>query len=191
MNKYMLRLILFLFIAILLPLCSAYAEKLTMEEKRLMDAYLNGDIIRLHIIANSNSPADQAIKLAVRDAVIDQFTATNPAMTCDEVYLYWKNKLDLLQNAAVEVASGLGYHGKIQTSEGVFDLPEKQYGNVTLPAGEYKAIRIILGNGNGQNWWCILYPQLCLTLADAPVPQSDEAPSLTTRILRHWLAVSF
>lgn len=177
--------------ALLLPLSTAFA--LTEEEARLQEAYDSGQIIRLHVLAHSDQPRDQAIKLAVRDALIDAFgdlLAEAGEQGFDAVYDALVENLPAMQAVAQARARELGFEGLVRAEAGVLFLPEKAYGQVTLPAGRYRALRVSLGSAQGQNWWCVLYPRLCLALAG----QDEETPEIppafqwhTSRIFSQWL----
>lgn len=181
-----------LFLALVLPL-AALAQPLTADEQRLMEAFRRGDIIRLHIPANSNSPEDQRVKLAVRDAVIDRFGGmlkTAGAESPEEVCAFLEAHLEDIRLCAENTARAAGYSGPVTAEFGLLHLPEKTYGRVTLPAGEYRGLRITLGTGEGQNWWCVLYPELCLTLLTG---EDETKPALSfdsLRILKNWLLFS-
>ena len=121
------------------------------------------DPLRLHVIANSNSGADQEIKYAVRDAVLEYTKdAANSFDTADDVKNYVKkNEAGLLEAASsVLEERGAGYSAKIDL--GRFYFPDKSYGDVVYKAGYYDAVRIVLGEGKGENWWCVIFPPLCL-----------------------------
>ena len=113
---------------------------------------LQNNIIRLHIIANSDSSEDQTIKLKIRDRILQNVQCgEDPNITA--------------QKAAYEANNVLMENGFSYTAKGVYcmtDFPEKTYKNVTLPAGRYNAVEIILGSGKGHNWWCVLYPPVCI-----------------------------
>ena len=175
--------------ALLFPLRLALANELTQEEEELLEAFQTGQLIRLHVVANSDSAQDQTIKLKVRDHLIAVFgSALREAgmESCEAVYRWLQDHAALMEKEALLCAAEHGYHGTVAAKVGVLWLPEKQYGSVMLPAGEYRALRITLGSGEGQNWWCVLFPQLCLALAE-----TDDAVSGISwdsqRILRHWL----
>lgn len=114
---------------------------------------LSRSLIRLHIIAESDSDYDQSIKLAVRDEVLKAADGIDAS------------DIDAFISAAHSAANsylkerGIAYSA--HTEYGRFYFPEKQYEGFTLPAGAYYGVRIVLGSGNGHNWWCILYPPLC------------------------------
>ena len=116
---------------------------------------LEDNIIRLHILAKSNSDEDQKIKLAVRDAVINAVDDI-PATNTDDF-------LRISEAAANEylTINNIPYRAKAQY--GTFTFPRKEYGKITLPYGRYRGVRILLDDGNGENWWCVMYPPLCIT----------------------------
>ena len=180
-----------LFLTVLVfPLIFAFSEPLSAEEKQLEEAFLNHEIIRLHIIAHSDSPKDQAIKLAVRDAVLKKFGTllAESSVTSEEAYQALLLCVNDMQETAKHCARELGFYGEIAAEAGVLWLPKKEYGQVILPAGEYRALRITLGKGEGQNWWCVLYPQLCLALAGETQPSANTGKEWNTLcILRNWL----
>jgi len=150
--------------ALLWPIAQAFA--LTNEETALLEAADSGEIIRLHVVANSNSPRDQFIKLAVRNAITDAFAFEG---SCDEIYAALLLQADAMESIARKQARACGFMGEVRAEVGVMHLPAKTYGQVTLPAGEYRALRITLGKGLGRNWWCVLFPQLCLAVSqDGP-----------------------
>lgn len=151
------------------PLKIALSEGLSEEEQILLEAYQKNEIIRLHIIAHSDMQEDQMVKLAVRDAVVETFgekLALLGSQDFDNVMTFLhQNQVKILQTAQ-QTAAEMVFDGKINVSVGIMELPAKKYGKVVLPQGQYNALRIALGNGEGENWWCVLYPQLCLALAE-------------------------
>lgn len=112
---------------------------------------ISGNITRLHIIADSNLEKDQLIKLAVRDEILD-FVRTSGM---DDV--------TSLKNEADGYLDKIGAGYKAEVSKEDCFVPKKEYNSVVLPRGRYKCIKVILGNGKGENWWCIAYPPLCYT----------------------------
>lgn len=119
-------------------------------------------LVRLHIVANSDSTEDQAVKLKVRDAVIQAMSEkfTDAATPEEAERIISENIPTIIQIANRELAaSGMNYCA--QAMLGNFEFPVKQYANITLPAGNYDALRIVLGSGEGHNWWCVMFPPLC------------------------------
>ena len=185
---------LLLLAALFLPLKFALAVPLTAEEEALLNAWQTGEIIRIHVIANSDSQKDQVVKLKVRDALIHgfgQLIRQAGEENCDAVHLTLQKNMDHMQRLAQECAQKNGFHGRVFAECGTLQLPEKQYGSVLLPEGEYRALRITLGEGKGQNWWCVLYPQLCLALAGAENEDPNENWAWQSRrIFHNWLLMN-
>lgn len=119
-------------------------------------------IIRLHVIANSNTVGDQALKLKVRDAVIAYMDDQPNLRTVDKTREHLEGNLDRLEAIANGVIAAEGYNYTAKADIGVRYIPEKNYGDITFPAGNYEALNITLGDGDGENWWCVLFPPLCL-----------------------------
>lgn len=127
---------------------------------------IRSDVVRLHILANSDSEEDQNIKLMVRDALLEcgkeLFSGT---VTVDNAEGKIQNEKDTLIDTANKVLAdnGFNYETKIYLAEEYFTT--RQYENFTLPAGEYLALKVVLGEGKGHNWWCVMFPPLCLPAA--------------------------
>ena len=116
-----------------------------------------GSMIRLHVLAESDSAADQAKKLEVRDAVLD--VLADPMAEADsfsDALAAADARLDDIRRAAEKIADC-----PVTVTLSREAYPVRYYENFTLPAGEYTSLRVILGEGGGQNWWCVLFPQLC------------------------------
>ena len=124
------------------------------------------EILRLHVIANSDEEYDQELKLRVRDAVLNSGKAV---FSGSEDIISAQGKIqqetDMILSAAIECIrqSGYDYDVKIELARSYF--PTRVYDYITLPAGYYKAVRVIIGEGKGKNWWCIMFPPLCLPAA--------------------------
>ncbi len=122
----------------------------------------DNSLIRFHVIANSDSVCDQAVKLKVRDAVLDQVnTALSEAASKEEAAAILNAESDAIIDTANAVLTAEGFSYTTTAKLGTSVFPTKTYGSITLPAGKYNAYRIILGEGKGKNWWCVLYPPLC------------------------------
>lgn len=124
------------------------------------------EVLRLHVIANSDEDYDQTLKLKVRDALLISgekvFSGSEDIISAESKIA---DKKDILRYTAEETIENLGfdYDVKIELARSYF--PTKTYGEITLPAGYYKAVRVIIGEGKGKNWWCIMFPPLCLPAA--------------------------
>lgn len=123
--------------------------------------------VRLHVIANSDSEADQALKLKVRDAIIEKMSTYN-AKTKEEALEYINNDMENLKKTAEECIRNEGFSNSVTIEIGEESYPTREYEDFTLPAGKYTSLRIIIGEGEGQNWWCVLYPPLCTSYAIKP-----------------------
>lgn len=127
--------------------------------------------VRLHVIANSDSEADQALKLKVRDAIIEQMSTYN-AKTKEEALDYINDDKENLKKIAEECIKKEGFSNPVDIEIGEENYPTREYEDFTLPAGKYTSLRVIIGEGDGQNWWCVLYPPLCTSYAIKP--EKDE-----------------
>lgn len=125
---------------------------------------LEDRILRLHILAAGDDTASQELKLHVRDAVLSRLqtsvSAAGTAKEAEELLLPQLDSILFVANQVLEQA-GVSYRATASITTEFF--PIKQYGSLLLPPGEYRALRIVLGEGEGKNWWCMLYPSLCFT----------------------------
>lgn len=130
-------------------------------------------VVRFHVLANSDSAADQELKLAVRDRVLDEFGGMLEGCEskAETLALLENSKEEIRWIAAEEVASR-GYDDPVRVSVVRESFPEKQYGELVFPAGVYDSLRIEIGQAKGHNWWCVLYPQMCYV--DAAVSEPTE-----------------
>ena len=140
-----------------------------------VSAYCNADsIFRLHIIANSNSAEDQAVKLEVRDAVLEyeaeNLDAVSAAKTREELMAHGAELLEIIEG----VLRSNGFDYGAQMLVGTFPFPDREYNGVLYPAGDYDAFRVILGDGAGENWWCVMFPPLCILKSDNGKIDTDE-----------------
>ena len=127
------------------------------------------DVVRLHILANSDSPEDQALKLKVRDAVLAASADWQEvAATPDEALALAEARLPQLQAIAEQTVAEAGYAYPVRAEVCRMYFTTRQYDSVTLPAGLYDAVRLSIGAGEGQNWWCVMYPPLCIGAATNP-----------------------
>lgn len=140
-----------------------------------VSAYCDANsIFRLHIIANSNSAEDQAVKLEVRDAVLEyeaeNLDAVSAAKTREELMAHGAELLEIIEG----VLRSNGFDYGAQMLVGTFPFPDREYNGVLYPAGDYDAFRVILGDGAGENWWCVMFPPLCILKSDNGKIDTDE-----------------
>ncbi|MEW6623156.1 MAG: stage II sporulation protein R [Bacillota bacterium] len=141
------------------------------------------NLIRFHVIANSDDTEDQDLKLKVRDSLLDKIKEElEDARSINEAYTCLVNKLDWIEEVTREEVVNNGYDYSVKVLLGNTKYPTRTYGNYVLPAGTYLSLRIIIGNGEGANWWCVLFPPLCfvditngkLTVPDKAIPVMEE-----------------
>lgn len=179
LGKKQLRILFFLLVCILL-----YTTWTIVSSQSKLS---NEDFIRFHVIANSDSEEDQQLKLKVRDAVLAKINSelvreamaqeltsqTRVSLDLEQSRKYIQENLPEIEKTAEKVVRENGYEYPVKAVLGVRWIPQKSYGNVIFPSGNYEALNITIGEGDGQNWWCVLFPPLCLIGAEAP--EDEEA----------------
>lgn len=149
-------------------------------------AALSQGVVRLHVVANSDTEADQKLKLMVRDRILaDCGIFLNNNESVDAVSADICSNMDYIKQIAEDEIRANGYNYDVSVSFGSIDFPRKEYGNITLPEGEYQALKVNIGAAAGKNWWCVLFPPLCF-VDEACVSVSDDSQ----RILRQQLGDS-
>ncbi|NRW81234.1 stage II sporulation protein R [Clostridium beijerinckii] len=119
-------------------------------------------LIRFHVIANSDNDDDQQLKLKVKNRVIDYlYPYLNSSQSLDESRKIIKDKMEEVKTLAQQVIKDNNYDYDVKVELSRENFPDKSYGNITLPQGNYEAFRIIIGSGQGRNWWCVMFPPLC------------------------------
>lgn len=126
-----------------------------------VQANLKDNIVRLHIIADSDDDDDQEVKLKVRDAVLHAVGEKMQNESDEECRDGIINNLDEIEEIADGVLKENGFDYKSRAEYGKFAFPQKTYKSMTLPSGDYYGVRVVLGSGGGHNWWCVMYPPLC------------------------------
>ena len=138
------------------------------------------DVVRLHILANSNSKADQEVKLKVRDALLEtNASILSDSVTKENAKEHFENSKEILLRSAKETLkkNDFNYEVEITLQEEYFET--RYYGNLTFPAGQYTALKVVLGEGKGKNWWCVMFPPLCIPAADGIETNENTADYLT------------
>lgn len=140
---------------------------------------ISQDILRFHVLANSDSQADQSVKLKVRDE-IGRYMKGNMGQVenLKECIKETEEKLPEITWIAEEVLKREGFSYPASARVGTVDFPEKQYGSYTFPGGSYKALQITLGEGEGHNWWCVMYPNMCFAGSVYEVVEEDAKREL-------------
>ena len=123
-------------------------------------------VIRLHVLANSNSAEDQALKLVVRDAVLaESRVLLSGVESREQAAEVLQGSLPRIEQAACEALAAAGAENSVTATLDVEEYPTRQYESLAFPAGEYLSLRVMIGKAEGNNWWCVLFPPLCLSAA--------------------------
>lgn len=119
-------------------------------------------VFRLHIVANSDSEEDQNLKLLVRDNILNYMKENSSSISSKEEAMFFVNEhLDEFYDIAIQTIHDNGFDYDVKLNIGKIDFPTKEYGDISLPAGIYDALKIEIGEAKGHNWWCVMFPTLC------------------------------
>ncbi|WP_242966897.1 stage II sporulation protein R [Desulfosporosinus sp. FKA] len=154
------------------------SENVIYDEGKL--AQTPDQLIRFHVLANSDSEQDQALKRAVRDAVLKEVSpklaSSRSLQESRQILAELRPEMEKIGRAVVK-AWGKNY--SVHTEYGHFSFPTKSYGTLILPAGDYEALRVVIGEGKGSNWWCVLFPPLCfIDIEHSTAVQVDGKPGI-------------
>lgn len=131
------------------------------QQQKQLQEQLAEKVIRFHVLANSDSEEDQALKLLVRDAIggyMQELPVAEDKAACEAILV---ERIDEIEQVAEEVIENEGYSYEVAACLTECDFPVKTYGEYTFPAGTYEALRVTIGAGEGANWWCVMYPNMC------------------------------
>ena len=136
---------------------------------------ISESVFRLHVIANSDSKEDQALKYLVRDRLIEYMNKLSANITNKEeaIKIASEHKSDFYE-IAINTIKENGYDYPVNINIGNFSFPTKNYGDISLPAGNYDALRVEIGNAKGQNWWCVMFPPLCFIDVTSGIVPDDS-----------------
>lgn len=127
-----------------------------------MAADLSQEVVRFHVLANSDSKEDQLLKMNVRDAVLAYMEPVlKDSPSIEETKVRITAHLDAINSVAAQVIANWDKDYTVTTELTRDDFPTKTYGDIVFPAGNYEACRIVIGEGKGKNWWCVMFPPLC------------------------------
>lgn len=165
MKKYIYFIIPMVLIVLFLNGCQSI-ENITKESSLELTELNYNDIkdklIRFHVIANSDTEEDQNLKLKVRDKVVETLSEKlNGITSLDEAENVLKQNINYVNEIAKEVIEENNYTYEVNTMLSYENFPDKVYGDYVFPQGNYEAFRVIIGEGKGQNWWCVMFPSLC------------------------------
>lgn len=165
--KYSIILLLLLFLYVAVCMFS-YVDAVSSD--------LSNSVFRLHVLANSDSPEDQNLKYQVRDAVISSMnTLCKDISSKEEAIAIATSHLEEFKQIALATIQENGYSYDVTVEIGNYSFPTKTYGDISLPSGYYDALRINIGESQGQNWWCVMFPPLCFVdVSSGIVPEESK-----------------
>lgn len=137
---------------------------------------IESSVFRLHVIANSDSKEDQNLKYLVRDNILKYINQISKnANSKQEIIEIAQNNIDTIKEIAQNTVYENGYNYNVNIKIGNFAFPTKKYGDISLPAGFYDALRVEIGSASGQNWWCVMFPPLCFVdVSSGIVPDKSK-----------------
>ena len=137
---------------------------------------ISNNVFRLHVIANSNSKEDQDLKYLVRDELVKYMNSICKNISSKEAAIKIANEnKDKFYNIAKNVIEDNGFNYDVNIDIGNFSFPTKTYGDISLPAGFYDALKVEIGSSSGQNWWCVMFPSLCFVdISNGVVPEESK-----------------
>lgn len=165
--------ILLIFLLCLYIFISAHGYVLAVSED------LSQAVFRLHVIANSDSQEDQELKLKVRDKLLEYMnTICADCSTKEEAIALAEDHKEDFQKIAEKTIKENGFDYPVKTNINNFYFPTKNYGDISLPAGFYDALRVEIGNASGQNWWCVMFPSLCFVDVSSGIVDDEAKENL-------------
>lgn len=145
-------------------------------KERAVQEHLAEEVLRFHVLANSDSRTDQAVKMEVRDAVLSYLKEVLPEeLDVKETTRWMRGHTEEIRQVAEQKMADLQMQQTVSVAVTTCYFPDRTYGDVTFPVGNYKTLRIELGDAAGHNWWCVLYPNLCfLDTTNAVLPEKGK-----------------
>lgn len=143
-------------------------------------ADLQNDVVRIHILANSDSEEDQNLKLQVRDRILECTEGwTEGCTNADEAENIFASRIDEINSIAQQYVYDSGYSYTTQSEVVRMKFDDREYGDIIMPQGDYRAVRITIGEAEGHNWWCVMYPPLCVPAAECETDIDDFSEYFT------------
>jgi len=165
-------------LALLIGLIIAVAVSNFTSFEQSYESLQNG-VLRLHVLANSDSDEDQELKLKVRDRILEYSTEIfGEDLNIDEVEDRVKQKLDRIKEIADEVIKENGFSYSVECEFVNMNFTAREYEELTMPAGNYDALRVTIGKAEGKNWWCVMYPPLCIPATTVKEDSDDDGEEL-------------
>ena len=163
-------------ILILIALLFLYTITCALGYSQAVSSDISDSVFRLHVLANSNSEEDQALKYKVRDNLLNYMNnICSDCKTKEEAINIVTEYKEKFRDIAIKTVRDEGYSYDVNIEIGNFEFPTKQYGDISLPAGYYDALRVKIGDAEGQNWWCVMFPSLCfIDISSGVVPEESK-----------------
>lgn len=169
-NIYSMFFVLFLLLIYVIICANSYSTAVSSN--------IASSVVRLHVIANSDSDEDQQLKYIVRNHILEYMNTlldTENVPSREDTLEIISNNLDNFKYIAQDTVYELGYDYLVNVELGNFPFPTKNYGDISLPTGYYDALRITIGKAEGQNWWCVMFPPLCfIDVSSGIVPEESK-----------------
>ena len=168
-------LILFLFFVYFLICANSYSVAVSSD--------ISSSIFRLHVIANSNSEEDQTLKYLVRDNILDYInTLISSDSSKQDVMQIINENLYNIQKVAENTINENGYNYPVNIEIGKYYFPTKSYGDISIPSGNYDGLRVKIGNAEGKNWWCVMFPPLCFVDVTSGILPEESKETLENNL---------
>ena len=165
-------------------------EAKRIQEQELQE-HLAKEVLRFHILANSDSVKDQELKVQVKEGVLDWMEQTIPdGLSGEETREWMRSHTQEITELSELILEDAGEKTTVQTAVTTCYFPQKTYGDLTFPAGNYEALRIEIGQAKGHNWWCVLYPNLCFldgTCKIVPKQGKENLKQVVTEEEYEWI----
>lgn len=161
-------------ISLMLTACVWRTETVSAKVEKTQE-HMAEEVLRFHVLANSDSKEDQNLKMKVKDTVVSWMEEEMDTKSLAQTKAFIRSHLPQIEALAEETIQKEGYSYPVRASLEWTDFPEKTYGDITFPAGTYEALRIQIGEAQGHNWWCVLYPSLCfIDSVHAVIPEKGK-----------------
>lgn len=175
-RRYSEKLIFALALVIAALVTGMVSRQMRVQAEKETQEHLAQEVLRFHILANSDSDEDQTLKMRVKEEVLAYLEGAMPEeMNVTQTTDWMRRHTEELEDLSREIVLQEGYDYPVSAAVTTCWFPEKTYGDMTFPAGNYEALRIEIGAAKGHNWWCVLYPNLCfLDAVNAVVPEKGK-----------------
>ena len=185
-NSFFKRFLLLLFLFALFIIINAFSYAVAINNS------LASNLFRLHVVANSNSYQDQTLKYIVRDNILQYINENSSHLSSvNDVIIFAENNIDEIKIVAQNTIYDNGFSYPVNIKIGNFRFPTNHYGNISFPPGFYNALKVKIGNGYGDNWWCVMFPPLCFVdVSSGIVPDSSREIMRDNLLIEEYRLIS-